>query len=415
MSGIRVPRPFYGIYIVAACFVTLFFLWGMVLNTFPIFLKPITEDMNWGRGALTVGVLIASLSSIPLFPVAGRIADRLGAKPIMLAGAFLVGMGLIVGSLSRELWHMYIAFFLIGCGIPCGTLIPCSFVISNWFSARRGMAMGIAFSGIALGGMVMAPVANWIMLRYNWRTAWFVAGLEIFLLVSPVVFFVIRSRPSEMGLKPYRSPGATDDPDGEVWGVGVKEAFGIRAFWEIAGIFLILGIVTGGVNYHCVAYLTDIGHVQTKATYAWSIAMGVMVPGQLLCGPLADRWSARNAMAATCALFLISVAVLMAAESYPIAIAFAALYGFALGGGFVLGPLLTTEHLGLKNFGAIYGILNVMGTIGGGAIGPIVPGIYFDIHRTYLPVFYAFLFLMIVGVALSVLIRPARRLSGPVS
>ncbi len=84
-----------------------------------------------------------------------------------------------------------------------------------------------------------------------------------------------------------------------------------------------------------------------------------------------------------------------------------------MGGGFVLGPLLTGDHLGLKNFGTLYGILNIMGTIGGGAIGPIVPGVYFDKFKTYLPVFCAFIVLMMLAFVLSLLIRPVRQPSEP--
>jgi MFS family permease len=137
--------------------------------------------------------------------------------------------------------------------------------------------------------------------------------------------------------------------------------------------------------------------------------MFVMVLGQLAFGPIADLWSARKVMAGACILFSISVVVLIGAKSYPIAIAFAAIYGFTMGGGFVLGPLLTGDHLGLKNFGTIYGVLNIMGTIGGGAIGPIVPGVYYDRLGTYLPVFYAFILLMILAFVLSIMIKPAKQ------
>ena len=51
------PKFFYGYIIVAACFVVLYMLWGLVLNTLPVFLKPIVEDMNWGRGAFMVALI----------------------------------------------------------------------------------------------------------------------------------------------------------------------------------------------------------------------------------------------------------------------------------------------------------------------------------------------------------------------
>jgi MFS family permease len=399
-------RPFYGIYIVAACFVTLFFLWGMVLNTFPIFMKPITEDMNWSRGALSVAILMGSLGTMLFLPAAGKAVDRYGVKPVMLAGALFTASGLLLGGLVSTLWHIYVAFFLVGSGIACGTLIPCSLVISNWFLTRRGTAMGIAFVGMASGGMVMAPIANWIIIHYGWRTAFVVAGLEIIFIVLPTIFFIIHSHPSDKGLKPYGTLESETETESGVWGPSLAESLKLPVFWEIAGIFLILGTVTAGINYHGVAYLNDVGYLQTKAAYTWSVAMGLMVAGQLFAGPAADRWGARNTMTAACVLFSASIIALVIGKPYSTAIAFAIIYGIAMGGAFVIGPLLTAEYLGLKHFGAIYGILNVVGTVGGGAIGPVAPGICFDQWNTYLPVFYVFLGLILFAMILSGLMQP---------
>lgn len=409
MRGSQKSKIFYGYHILGVCFLAMFFLWGMVLNTFPVFFKPITEDMGWGRGQLAGAILMGSIGTMALLPVAGRMLDRLGAKAVMMAGGLFVGVGLLLGSLVTDLWQIYVVFFLVGAGIACGTILPCSYLISNWFVARRGTAMGVAFVGMAAGGMVMAPVANWIIVNYSWRTAFTVAGLEIFLLLLPAIHFIVRSRPSEMNLEPYRNSGSEKETEGELWGPRLTEAFALPVFWQISGIFLIFGIVTGGINYHCVAYLTDIGHLQTKATYAWSIAMGLMVVGQILSGPVADRWGAKNTMVGVCLLFTIAIGALTTGKPYSITVAFAVLYGFAMGGGLVMGPLLTAEHLGLQHFGAIFGILNVVGTIGGGVVGPVAPGVYFDLRNTYLPVFYVFFGLVIVAVALSLLIKPARR------
>ena len=77
MAPPRSPRLFYGYVVVAACFVVLFFVWGMVLNTFPIFLKPITEDMHWGRGALAVALLMGSVGTAISAPIAGILIDRI--------------------------------------------------------------------------------------------------------------------------------------------------------------------------------------------------------------------------------------------------------------------------------------------------------------------------------------------------
>ena len=406
----RAPRFFYGFHVVTACFFILFLCWGMVLNTFPIFVKPMTIDMNWGRGALSLALLMGSVGSALAAPLAGVLIDRIGAKPVMATGAAMIGSGLLAGSLISQLWQLYIVFALIGCGLMCSTAIPCSLVISNWFVSRRGTAMGVAFAGTSVGGMVMSPIANWIILNRDWRAAFVVSGVAILVLAVPLILLVIRTHPSEMGLEPYRRAETEGESDEDTWGVSLKSAFSLPVFWQISAIMFVIGLVTSGLGTHCVAYLTDLEHSPTSAAFAWSTVMGVMIVGILLSGPIADRWGARNAMIIDCTLFAVSIVVLAWARPYSVVLLFAVVYGFALGAPLVINPLLTSNYLGMRHFGAIFGVLNIMATVGA-AIGPVGAGIFFDTQKTYLPVFYFFAALMLATAALSMLLKaiPKRR------
>lgn len=404
----RTPRFFYGFYVVAACFFVLFLCWGMVLNTFPIFVKPITVDMNWGRGALSLALLMGSVGSALTAPIAGVLIDRIGARSVMTVGVFIIGLGLLAGSTVSQLWQLYIVFALIGCGLMCSTVIPCSLVISNWFVSRRGAAMGVAFSGTSVGGMVMSPIANWMILNWGWRAAFALSGVVILVLAIPLTLFVIRTRPGEKGLEPYHRPEVVGEGEEEAWGVTVKQAFSLPVFWQISLIMLVIGLVTSGVGTHCVAYLTDLEHSPTSAALAWSTVMGVMIVGILLSGPIADRWGARNAMLIDCALFVVSIVVLAWARPYWVVLVFSVIYGLALGAPLVINPLLTSGYLGMKHFGAVFGVLNIMGTVGA-ALGPVGAGIFFDTQKTYLPVFYFFAALMLATAAVAALLKALPR------
>lgn len=398
-------KPYHGIYIVAACFVVLFFGWGMVLNTFPIFLVPVTEDMEWGRGALLMALLMGSVGTLIAAPVAGTAMDKIGVRPVMTVGTIIIGSGLLLGSRISHLWELYIIFAFIGIGLMCATIIACAYVISNWYVSRRGMAMSFAFVGTSFGGMIMSPIVEWIIRIHGWRTAFVVAGIEMFVFVLPVVLLVIRSRPSDLGLEPYRDAKAEADTAGENWGVSAKEALSLRVFWQIAAIMLIIGLVTGGLGNNCPAYLRDIGHSSQRAALAWAAVMGAMILGKLAIGPIADRWGAKNAMAGASVVFAVSIFILLFAQPYWVALVFAALYGFACSAPLIINPLLTSTYLGMRNFGALYGILSIMNTVGG-AIGPVGAGLYHDEYKTYEPVFYLFIGIMIVCAVISVLIKP---------
>jgi len=403
------PRFFYGYYVAFACFGIMFLLYGSVLNTFTIFLKPIVEDMGWSRGTLSVAMAVGALGMGVSAPIAGIFIDRIGAKPVMIVGALMIGGGILAASRIAYIWQIYVVYAFIGCGLASATVIPCSLIIQNWFVARRGMAMGIMAMGTSVGGMCMTPVANWIIYNHGWRTAYLVSGTMIFLIALPVIIFLLRTHPSEMGLEPLVDPDLPINKESDNnWGLSVKEAFSTRVFWQIAVVMLIIGIVTSAIGVHCAPHLMDLGHSPSRAAWAWSLVLLVMTGAKFSFGPIADRWGPKNAMAGACVVVSIAVFVMSDATGYSTVVVFAVLYGFGVGAPLTINPLLTSGALGMRNFGAIFGILNLIAIIGSG-IGPVWAGVVFDTRGSYSSVLYVFAVLMLLIAAIAFWITSVSR------
>ena len=402
---------FYGHGVVFACFTVMFLLYGSVLNTFTIFLNPIVDDLGWSRGALSVAMGVGAIGMALAAPIAGKLMDRIGAKPLMIAGTLMIGLGILGASRIMRPWQIYMLYSLVGCGLACATVIPCSLIISNWFASRRGMAMGIMAMGTSTGGMLMSPFANWIILNHGWRMAYMLSGTVILSVGLPVIIFLLRARPSEAGLKPYVDTGQPARNINDTWGLSVTEAFSAPPFWQIGALMFIIGIVTSGLGAHIVPCLTDFGHSPTRSAYAWSIALGVMTVAKFSFGPISDRWGPRKTMAFACGLMSVSIMILTFATSYKIVAVFAALYGFGVGAPLTVNPLLVGEALGMKNFGALYGILNLISIIGA-AIGPVALGIIFDTQGSYMSALYIFIMLMALTGVIALFIGSASQQAG---
>jgi MFS family permease len=403
-------KVFYGWIIVAVCWVVNFVVFGIAVNTFTVYVKPIQADLGWSRGEISLAILLAGIAMGVGAAFIGRLIDRTGAKLPMAVGAGVVGVSTLFLSQAQSLPYFYGMFLVSGLGLGAATLPPVSLVISNWFSAMRGKALGIAMTGTGLGAMVMVPVSTWIVTQWGWRTSYAIMGCLILLMV-PLNLFFIRTRPSDLGLLPDGGLTAPEEPISAI-GLSVREAFGTQAFWLIGAMMMLAGLVAMGIGVHLMPYLTDIGHTESRASLIISVISGMTVLGKIGLGFVADRWGVRPTVVLAFSLILAGILLLMGAVALPVAIVFAIVYGFGIGAPLVVNPALTAECLGLKHFGAVFGILTLLNS-GGAAIGAVLTGYIYDTAGTYLPALLIFVGLVSVAGLCGVMAR--RAVSGEVS
>jgi predicted MFS family arabinose efflux permease len=296
-------------------------------------------------------------------------------------------------------------FVVSGAGQAAATLIPISLVISNWFEAERGKALGVAMTGTGLGAMLMVPVTTWVVVTWGWRTSFFVMGCVI-LLTIPMTLLLIRTRPSDLGLLPDGGL-VTDAEPVDVDGLSLQEAFRTPAFWLIGSMMLLAGLMAMGIGVHLMPYLTDIGHAEATASLVIGIISGLTVVGKLGLGIVVDRWGLQRTLVLTYGVIAVGIVLLMGAETLAVACVFAVVYGFAIGAPLLINPALTAECLGLANFGAVFGVLTLLTTVGAAA-GAVFTGVIYDNVGSYLPAFVLFVVLTLVAGCCGLMARRLR-------
>lgn len=396
---------FHGWYIVAVCFVVNFIVFGISINTFTVYVKPIEAEMGWLRGEISLAIMIGALSMGAAASFIGRLIDRVGARVVMAAGATIVGVVSMFLAQAQSLTYFYAMFVVSGVGQAGATIIPISLVISNWFEVKRGKALGIAMTGTGLGAMVMVPVTSWIVVSWDWRTAFFSMGCVI-LLTVPMTLLLIRTRPSDMGLLPDGGE-VTDAAPARPRGLSVPEAFRTPAFWLIGSMMLLAGLVAMGIGVHLMPYLTDIGHPEAMASLIISIISGLTVVGKIGLGFVVDRWGLQRTLVLAYGVLVVGILLLTGAKALPVACVFAVVYGFAIGAPLLINPALTAECMGLANFGAVFGVLTLLNTIGV-AIGAVLTGVVYDNVGSYLPAFVLFVVLTVMAGCCGVMARRLR-------
>ena len=394
---------FYGWFIVGVCFIVNFIVFGISVNTFTVYVTPIESDLGWRRDHVTLAMGLAPLAMGAAAPFVGRLIDRIGARMVMAAGAAVIGVGSILLAKTESRLYFYTIYSIAGVGQAAATIIPISLVISNWFNVGRGKALGIVMTGTGLGAMVMVPVTTWIVVNWGWRTSFTIMGFIILLMV-PLSLIFVRTRPSDMGLQPDGGIVPETEPVA-LQGLAVSKAVKTPAFWLIAVMMMFSGLVAMGIGVNLMAYFEDVGHTKGVAALIIAIISGLTVVGKIGIGFVTDRWGIQRAVVLAFGTIIAGILFLMGAGDFFVACVFAVVYGFAIGAPLLINPALTAECMGLKNFGAIFGILTLMNVVGV-AIGASLTGvIYVMAGKSYMPAFWLFILLMALAGASGVIAR----------
>lgn len=370
-----------GWHVVAALFVAMFLVWGGGVNTGAVFLLPLVEDLGWTRARFSmlgaVGALAAGLAS----PLVGWLLDRVRAERVMVAGTALTGLSILALSASSSFAPMLASFVLLGAGVAATTVIPASVVVANWFEARRGLAMGITFAGMSIGGTAMTIVASRAIALGGWRVGYVTIALPMFAVVIPLLLALVRTRPGAGGRPDTPgAPGASSAA--RLPGLELAEACRTRSFWLIVAAQLLFSAVGAGVGVHLVAYLVGLGYGAEAAAEIVGVVYVFNTIGSLAIGPVGDRFGARRVLVASYLAAVVGgVALLFAGHAVMLAVAIL-LFGTAVGVPVVLIPMVMVESLGLRRLGSLMGVAGGLATIGF-AVGPVAAGRIFDESQSY--------------------------------
>ncbi|HVN28882.1 MAG TPA: MFS transporter [Candidatus Binataceae bacterium] len=393
--------------VVAALFATWFFVWGGGANTGAVFFTPVLHHFGWTRARLSSGFAASALSAGAFGLLVGWLLDRVDARKVMVAGVAIIAAGYVLITRTTNFPQFFSCNLLLGVGFVACTGIPSSLVLANWFTARRGLAMGIALSGASIGGAVMTPVANWAIGAHGWKFGYLLVAGPMIAVTIPMLIAFVRTRPATP-LEPERA--ATEAPAApvELPGLEVAEALRTRSMYLITMVQFLFAALFAGLGQHLIAYLIDVGYTATSAAQVLSMLFVFTTFGSLVSGPMADRVNARYAVAVTWAINAIAVFTLLGAAHFSLLIVYAVLVG-AVGGAFgVLIPLLMLESLGIRRYGSLMGIAGVLSTLGF-AVGPIATGWIHDVTGSYVGALWLAVGLSILCVLMCLACRPLQR------
>ena len=375
--------------IVGALFATLFLIWGPI-NASGVFFIPVVNHFGWSRAFLSLLTGTAPLAAGLSSPAVGWLMDRSGARQVMIAGASVVALSFIALSRANSAAEFLIIFILLGVGITASTIIPAALVITNWFRANRGLALGIAFAGIPLGGTGMTILANYVVLHYGFRAGYVAMAVPIGVIVIPLLAVFVRTRPEARAIDPVVAAGG----ELAVPGLELREALRSRSFWMIAIAEVLFATAGVGIRVHLIPYLTGLGYGPTVAAGLFAAMFVFSAIGSFVVGSIADRVGGRVMLAAVFLAAAAGMTALLGAAHFAAVAAFILVFGLVRETHLL--PLVIGESLGVRRLGSILG-LQALFTTFGFAAGPAIAGRIFDVTGGYSGAWILFIAMALVS------------------
>ena len=404
---------FYGYWIIVAGFVASTLMSGFSFYGFSVLNKPIGDEFNWSRSGVTAAFFIYSITFAVVSPLVGRITDRRGPRQVLFVGVLTMSLALILLSRTSAIWNFYLMHVVLGIGTAFLGPAPVSVNISNWFYRLRGTMQGLAFTGIGVGGLVVAPLlGNYIIPSLGWRGAYVVMAVLLLVIMLPLIIFVVKDYPRQKGIRPYGKealdmPGGNGSDTEEVNGRTFKEATGTLAFWIIVLTSTLYGMSMTGAIQNQVSILTEQNFTAGEAVVALGGIGLFSAMGKLLFGYLCDNIDPKYAAAISYILVAFSLVAMIQASSIVYVWVYAALMGLGMGGWAPNLAMLAVHYFGLKHLGSVLGAL-YMFFLAGEAIGPVVAGFVYDQTGSYRLILMVFSALCLVSIPVMVIIRRPR-------
>lgn len=398
MSRFSDPRELRQWLLVASLLIAMILVAGPTFGVYGVFFTPLLKEFALTRAqvsSLSATLFLAMGLGAPLI---GWLLDRIDAKIVAVAGALISIAAFIMAARAHSLITLLIAHGLMGVGVDAACNITIPYVVANWFGARRGTALGIAFVGLAAGPMIMTIFANHLLTAVGWRDAYLLLAVPMIAVVLPIQLIFVRSRPpweAESSAHARARPAVCETASG----YEVGQALAARSFWLIVLTNFFFAFATISLSVHIIPYLISIGFKPASAALAMGITFGFAVPGNVFFGWLGDKVRSRVALSASLASIVVAVVLLMGASHPALLIAFMAIYGIAHQGPAFMVPLTIAECLGLRRFGSLSGLIGLMTTIGG-SLGPVAAGRLFDATGRYT----APLIMFVLSLALSAIL-----------
>ncbi len=362
-------KMFYGWWIVIGSILFTTALIPPAIALYSKFALAVSADLiGEGKTAqFMTGNLIIQLIGVFLSPFASKYLAKRNFRNIQIVSVIGYVLAYASYSLAQNIWHLYISSFFVGIFFLYSTVIPVTMMISNWFVAKRGMAMSVAMTGIGLGGFIFSPLITYLLNNYGWRIGYQVMALIMIAVALPIAIFVFRVKPAEKGLFAY---GLDENGNAiqtekkknvavviEPINISAKESFHKPFFFLLIIGMVANGLINGGALQNFPPALQKEWGSDTQAIVI-SLYSIIGVVGKLALGWLNDRFGIIWSTVFGVVSFGLSFVFMLFSDMPAMIYLMSVVFGLGIGIGAITPSLITASVYGQKQYGEAFGYMN---------------------------------------------------------
>lgn len=373
--------------VAATGFLSLFSIVGIMVYGLPFFYDFWVKEYGWSRATVTSGNAFAKVAVGLLGFFAGWFIDRFGPRRLMLAGILMGGIALIGLSTVSALWQFYLFYTFSALAYMCAGPLPNQVLTARWFTKTRGKAMGFAYLGIGIGGMLVPQIAKWLNIQFGWHQALMLLGILMVVISFPMAW-IVKENPEVRSIEINKEEPAIRLN---------KIVKGWPFYLLVIGSMCSIGAVAGTSQNLKLFFSLDLKYSQGQSANIISLVLLSSIIGRVLMGWLADKFPKKYVMILIYTLVAGSIPLLYFASTPGVIYLFAFIFGMGLGGDYMIIPLMAAELFGVRIMGRVMGLVLTADGLAE-AFSPMLVAWLRDNSGNYANGFAALITLAVIGI-----------------
>lgn len=352
-----------------------------------IFNESIRVELGLSHASLAAAYTFGTLAAAIPLSFVGILMDRHGLRKVMIAVVALFGLACLFTSQASGWVMLFFGFMSLRMLGPGALALLSSNTLAFWFHRSLGLVEGIRHVGMAIAMSVIPLGSLWLLSEFGWRGSYVLMGLLVWLVLLPLVLFVYRERPEDVGQFIDNLPTRSSDADKQSRrpverAFTLAEALRTRSFWIVACGTSTFGIIHTAVFFCIVPIFLDQGLSENQAAEMLTVFAVSLASMQLIGGILADRLPANLLMPVAMGFLAGSIALLSHLKGPLIGHISGMTLGVSQGLFFAASNPLWARYFGRLHLGRIRGTVSTV-NIGSSSVGPLLCGLFRDSLGSY--------------------------------